>query len=69
MNQDEFNKLNVISEEEPFNLEVLKTLLKNKFKEINYMEAKEDVIPFIKDLQSLDLWNSDFFIKITDQLM
>ncbi len=58
-----------ISEEEPFNLEVLKTLLKNKFKEINYKEAKEDVIPFIKDLQSLDLWSSDFFIKITDQLM
>lgn len=52
-----------ISEEEPFNLEVLKTLLKNKFKEINYTEAKEDVIPFIKDLQSLDLWSSDFFIK------
>lgn len=69
IDEDEFNKLNVISEEEPFNLEVLKTLLKNKFKEINYMEAKEDVIPFIKDLQSLDLWNSDFFIKITDQLM
>ena len=58
-----------ISEEEPFNLEVLKTLLKSKFKEINYMEAKEDVIPFIKDLQSLDLWSSNFFIKITDQLM
>ncbi len=69
IDEDEFNKLNVISEEEPFNLEVLKTLLKNKFKEINYMEVKEDVIPFIKDLQSLDLWNSDFFIKITDQLM
>ena len=57
-----------ISEEEPFNLDVLKTLLKNKFKEINYTEAKEDVIPFIKNLQSLDLWSSDFFIKITDQL-
>ena len=44
-------------------------MLKSKFKEINYMEAKEDVIPFIKDLQSLDLWSSNFFIKITDQLM
>ena len=58
-----------IKEDEPFNLDVLKTLLKNKFKEINYKEAKEDVIPFIKNLQSLDLWSSEFFIKITDQLM
>ena len=57
-----------IDKDEPFNLDVLKTLLKNKFKEINYTEAKEDVIPFIKDLKNLDLWSSEFFIQITDQL-
>ena len=44
------------------------TLIK-KFKEINYSNAKEDVIPFIKDIESLNLWNSDFFIKITEQLV
>ncbi len=58
-----------INEDEPFNLDVLKKLLKNKFKEINYTESKEDVIPFIKDTQSLNLWNCEFFIKITEQLM
>ncbi len=58
-----------INEDESFNLEVLKTLLKNKFKEINYPEAKEDVIPFIKDSHSLDLWSSAFFMKITEQLI
>ncbi len=57
-----------IDEDEPFNLDILKKLLSDKFKEINYTEAKEDVIPFIKDISSLELWNSDFFIKITEQL-
>ncbi len=57
-----------IMENDSFNLDVLKTLLKNKFKEINYKEAKDDVIPFIKEVNNLELWNSDFFIKITDQL-
>ncbi len=58
-----------ISENDDFNLDILKSLLINKFKEINYKEAKEDIIPFIKDIKSLELWNSDFFIKITEQLM
>ena len=65
------NKLiasNYISNQEDFNLEVLKKLLKNKFKDIDYKEAKEDVIPFIKDIKSLDLWNRDFFITITEEL-
>ena len=57
-----------INKDEAFNLDILKTLLIKKFKEIDYKKAKEDVIPFIKDINSLELWNSDFFIKITEQL-
>ena len=58
-----------INENDFFDLDTLKNLLKNKFKDIDYNEAKEDVIPFIKNINSLELWNSDFFIKITDKLM
>ncbi len=57
-----------IAKDEIFNIETLKELLKNKFKEINYAKAKEDIIPFIKDVSSLELWNSEFFVKITEQL-
>ena len=57
-----------INKDEAFNIDVLKTLLIKKFKEIDYNEAKEDVIPFIKDVNNLELWNSDFFIKITERL-
>ena len=57
-----------IKENDDFNLDVLKMLLINKFKEIDYTEAKEDIIPFIKDTKSIELWSSDFFIQITEQL-
>lgn len=57
-----------ISIYEKFDVEVLKECLIKKFKEINYKDAKEDVMPFIKDIESLELWSSDFFISITDKL-
>ena len=58
-----------IDKNDEFNLDILKDMLINKFKEIDYNNAKEDVIPFIKDINSLKLWNSDFFSKITEQLV
>ena len=51
-----------------FNINTLKGLLINKFNEIDYTEAKEDVIPFIKNVDSLNIWNKDFFISITNKL-
>ena len=51
-----------------FDINVLKDLLTKKFAEIDYNEAKEDVIPFIKNIDSLDLWNKEFFISITEKL-
>lgn len=40
-------------------------LLNNKFKMVDYNEAKRDIIPFIKDIKEIDLWSSEFFIDIT----
>ena len=51
-----------------FDINVLKDLLIKKFNEIDYNEAKEDVMPFIKDVDSLNLWNKDFFISITEKI-
>ena len=59
---------NVISESDEFNLDILKEMLIKKFSEINYTDAKEDVIPFINDTNSLDLWSDKFFIEITKNL-
>ena len=57
-----------ITEDSEFNIDILKELLNNKFKEINYTVAKEDVIAFIEDTDSLNLWNEDFFMDITKRL-
>lgn len=59
---------NALKESDEFNIDILKEMLEQKFKEINYTEAKEDVMPFIKDIDSLNLWSSDFFIDINKNL-
>jgi hypothetical protein len=43
-------------------------MLKDRFEKINYEQAKEDVVPFIKDARELDIWSADFFAQITDSL-
>ena len=59
---------NVLTREDSFDINMLKDLLNNKFKEINYSNAKEDVITFIEDKDSLNLWSEDFFTEITKNL-
>ncbi len=49
-------------------LEKLKLMLNEKFKEIDYEEAKRDVVRFIKNKNVLDVWDKDFFIFITENL-
>ena len=65
------NKLidsNYIDSNSKFNMAILKELLIKKFYEIDYKEAKEDVMPFIKNVHSLDMWNKEFFISITEKM-
>lgn len=57
-----------IKPNDEFNINILKKMLVDKFSEIDYVEAKEDVLPFIKDVDSLKLWNKEFFISITERL-
>ncbi len=65
------NKLiesNYIDKNSYFDINTLKELLSNKFKEIDYKDAKEDVIPFIKNTEALNLWSTSFFTEITKEL-
>lgn len=61
-------KSNYINANDKFSIDDLKNLLINKFRKIDYIEAKEDVIPFIKNTESLNIWSSEFFISITKEL-
>ena len=40
----------------------------HKFNQIDFKDVKEDVIPFINDINSINLWGIDFFVSITDNL-
>lgn len=51
-----------------FDIDVLRKLLIKKFNEIDYNEAKDDAIPFIKNVNSVNLWTKEFFIDITEKL-
>lgn len=59
---------NVLKRNDNFDINVLKEMLTNKFNEINYNDAKEDVIAFIEDKDSLNLWTKEFFVEITKNL-
>lgn len=59
---------NILKRSDNFNISDLKEMLTNKFNEINYNDAKEDVIAFIDDKDSLNLWSKEFFIEITQNL-
>ena len=43
----------------------IKLWLCNKFDNINYEQAKEDVKPFINDVSTINIWCADFFKQIT----
>lgn len=60
---------NVLSRYDEFTIDTLKKLLNNKFEEIDYSDAKDDVIMFIEDKDSLSLWSKDFFEQITKNLL
>jgi len=53
-----------ISNDSNLTLQEVKNMLNNKFSQINYKNAKEDVYNFLKDQSSLSLWSETFFIEI-----
>lgn len=51
-----------------FNIEDLRERLIEHFDQLDYENAKQDVIPFIKDTRVLEIWSSNFFKDITTNL-
>ena len=58
-----------IDSESSCGIDDIKEMLRNRFCSIDFEQAKKDVIPFIKDQNSLLLWSADFFIQITENLV
>ena len=46
----------------------LVNLIENKINEINFDNAKQDVVDFLKDKSAIDLWSAPFFMELTGHL-
>ena len=57
-----------VADEQAFNLDDARRLLRQRFEDIDYDQAKEDILPFVSDPHALDVWNADFFCSITEGL-
>ncbi len=57
-----------IDENFDFTIDNLKLLLNERFENLNIGQAKQDVLPFVKDKTKLDIWSVEFFKEITKTL-
>ena len=48
---------------------ILLDMLREKFSKIDYEQAKQDVLPFIKDSNKLEMWSEEFFVNITESFL
>ena len=53
---------------EDMTLGEIKDILHRRFESIDYDQARQDVLPFIKNPAAVEIWSKDFFIAITDNL-
>ena len=57
-----------ISVEKEITLDDVRKFLCDRFRTIDFEQAKQDVLPFIKNISALDIWSEDFFVAITENL-
>jgi predicted nucleotidyltransferase component of viral defense system len=57
-----------IEADKTISLDDVKNMLHTRFEQIDYEQAKQDVLPFIRNPDTLALWSADFFKGITESL-
>lgn len=57
-----------IPEGKQITIEDVNGMLCRRFANIDYAQAKKDVLTFIKNPDALDVWKADFFCEITENL-
>lgn len=58
---------NTLQDSQKLGKSLLEKMLIDRFETISYEKAKADVLPFIGDYSSVDLWSSTFFTQITQK--
>lgn len=58
----------ILNDDTEFNIVILQSMLIEKFKTIDFQKAKNDILPFIKNYQEIEIYSTQFFIEITRKL-
>jgi len=57
-----------IPEGKKITIEEVREMFRKRFADIDFAQAKQDALPFIKNPGALDVWNTEFFCQITESL-
>lgn len=57
-----------LNESQSLTSDVLINMMNEKFRLIDFKQAKNDVLPFVSDPRSLDLWSEEFFHSLTKHM-
>ncbi len=52
----------------PLTREILISLFKERISQIDWQLAKQDILPFISDKKSVEIWSEDFFSAVIDKI-
>lgn len=56
------------SSEEELTIENLRVLLRERFTQVDFDQARSDVLPFIQDPDAVALWGEEFFTELVERL-
>ena len=59
----------LISADTVLDKKYLTELLNRRFQSIDYNQAKNDVRPFLRNPDTIEIWDADFFISATHQYL
>ena len=66
--RERLRESNYVGKDDACEIGDVKRILCQRFEAIDYEEAKEDVLPFIRDASVIKLWSAEFFKQITMNL-
>jgi len=60
-------QINALSEKE-FTLDIFKKMLKERIEKTNIEAVKNDVRPFLKNPQEMEIWSTEYFLQLTEMI-
>ena len=60
-------QINALNEEE-FTLSIFKKMLKERIERTNIETVKNDVRPFLKNPQEMEIWSKDYFLQLAEMI-